>query len=215
MRQPSIIFLLILTFFISSQSFSYAAIKGGIDYSIPIDYSKLSEAELYERGEYYFKQVESMDSLTNEFSNALLIYSILTNLNPSNTSYNVKLGILYDKIKKDRYAKGCFSKAININSNNPEAYFYFGEFYRKRESYRKALNYYNKAYSKGYDNNPEMLYQMGIIYEKLGDTSSALKYLNEANNLSPENSFGEKINKVKIQAESNKEYYTNTRIRKY
>ena len=37
---------------------------------------------------------------------------------------------------------------------------------------------------------------MGIIYEKLGDTSSALKYLNEANNLSPENSFGEKINKV-------------------
>ena len=43
MRQPSIIVLLISLFFISGVSPAFSAVKGGIEYNIPVDYSKLSE----------------------------------------------------------------------------------------------------------------------------------------------------------------------------
>ena len=44
MRQLSIILLTLIA--ICCASPTYAAVKGGIDYSIPIDYTKLSESEL-------------------------------------------------------------------------------------------------------------------------------------------------------------------------
>ena len=129
MRQLSTIFLLIFLMLLV-QSPSIGAYKGGVSYSIPIEYRNLSEAELKDKAKKYFYLAEKLPDKTvdDAMTNALLLYSVLQNKNPENPEYPVKLGILYDKISKDRYAKGSFSRAIGVNSSCYDAYFYFGEF---------------------------------------------------------------------------------------
>ena len=215
MRQLSILILLILVCFNLGTLNASSAIKGGVHYSIPIDYSKLSEAELADKAKihYYNAQNAPEKTLTEDITNALFLYSVLEKVNSTQIDYPIKQGILYDKLGKDRYAKGCFSRAIGISSNNPKAYFYFGEFYYKREMYRKALKYYNEAYKNGFSESYETLYQIGDIYEKLGDTRSALKYLNDAMQKSPNSELENKIKKINAKHATNNEFYTNTRIR--
>ena len=146
-------------------------------------------------------------------TNALFLYNILFKVNPDKLEYSVKLGILYDKVGKDRQAKGQFSRAIGINKESPLPYFYFGEFYYKRNLYRKAMKYYNEAYKKGFKTNYDLLFRMGDIYEKFGDTRSALKYLKEAEAQNPNSELADKIKRVELQDSVNKEYYSDTRIR--
>lgn len=215
MRQLAITFLLIIFVLSFGQIPSVAYIKGNVEYSIPTDYEKLSEQELADKANKYFFLAEKYeDGIVNEdITNALFLYSVLQHKNPENIIYAVRQGVLYDKIGVDRYAKGCFSKAISINKTIPEPYFYFGEYYYKREEYRKALKYYNEAYNKGFVTNYNLLYKMGDIYEKFGDTRSSLKYLNEAKKQSPNPELENKIKRVESQDLINKEYYSDTRIR--
>lgn len=217
MRQPSIILLLISLMVIGSGLSAFGAIKGKIDYSIPVDYSKLSEPELEAKAKvYYFNAMKLKDGEMNEdMTNALMLYSVLQNTNPENISYCVKLGTLYDKLNMDRYAKGNLSRAIGIDASQPEPYFYLGEFYYKRQMYRKALKYYGEAYQRGYTTNYDMLYKMGDIYEKFGDTRSALKYLQDASAQNPNSELDNKIKRIEAQHSVNKEYYSNTRLRNY
>ena len=146
-------------------------------------------------------------------TNALMLYNVLEKKSPTNIEYPIKLGILYDKLYKDRQSKGFFSKAIGIDNTNPKPYFYLGEFYYKRELYRKALKYYNKAYKLGDSTNYDLLFKIGDIYEKFGDTRSALKYLKEAQSQSANPELNNKIKRIEAQDAVNKEYYSNTRIR--
>lgn len=215
MRQPSIIVLLISFIILSSTISVSAAIRGKIDYSIPVDYSKLPETELEDKAKvYYFNTQKYKDGEVNEdITNALMIYSVLQNINPNNFSYSVKLGELYDKLNMDKYAKGNLSRAIGIDNTKPEPYFYLGEFYYKRQMYRKALKYYAEAYQRGYQTNYEMLYKIGDTYEKFGDTRSALKYLNEASIQNPNSDLDNKIKRIEVQHSINNEYYSNTRIK--
>ena len=206
MRQLSIILLTLIA--ICCASPTYAAVKGGIDYSIPIDYTKLSESELVGKAsKAYFNAMRTNDKENEEVTNALVLYSLLQNINPAEQIYCVKLGILYDKIGLDRYAKGNFSRAIGLNSFAPEPYFYFGEFYYKREMYKKALKYYTSAYEKGYKSHYETLYKLGDIYQKLGDTHSALMYLKAAAVQSPNSSLDAKIKRVESEDSINHAYY--------
>lgn len=217
MRQPSIKIFILLLLFLGISLPTFSALKTGISYNIPIDYENLSENELELQAEkYYFNSTLVKEGIVNEdVTNALVLYSILQNINPENTKYMVRLGILYDKIGKDRFAKGNFARAISTNSKAPEPYFYYGNYYYKRDSFRKALKYYNEAYKRGYENNYEMLFKMGDIYEKLGDTRSALKYLQEAEKQSPNPEIKAKISRIEVKHSANKEYYSDTRIRKY
>ena len=215
MRQPSIIILLISLLFLIHPSCSYGAVHGGIEYNIPTDYSKLSETELNSKARVcYFNAMKSQKGAVNEdMTNALTLYSILQNINPENIDYAVKTGALYDKLGMDRYAKGNFSRAIGIDSSKPEPYFYFGEFYYKRQMYRKAMKYYNEAYKRGMVSNYDLLYKIGDIYEKFGDTRSALEYLREASKQSPNSELDNKIKRVELSDSVNKEYYSDTRLR--
>lgn len=215
MRQLAITLLLIISLPVFLQNPVFAYVKGGVEYSIPTDYSKLSENEIKDKADtYYFLAQNYKDrEINNDISNALFLYTVLQRINPEEILYAVKQGVLYDKLGIDRYAKGCFSRAISINKNRPEPYFYFGEFYYKREEYRKALKYYNEAYSKGFETNYELLYRMGDIYEKFGDTRSALKYLNDAKLQSPNPNLENKIKRIETNDSINKEFYSETRIR--
>jgi tetratricopeptide (TPR) repeat protein len=195
---------------------SFSAIKGKVYYSIPVDYSKLNEQEIELKArDFFFNAERSTGNQVNEdLTNALLLYNILQSVNPNNIEYPIKAGILYDKINKDKLAKGNFSRAIGIDKNYPKTYFYLGEFYYKRQLYKHALKYYGKSYELGYNTNYDLLLRLGDIYEKFGDTRSALKYLFEAHKQSPNLELDEKINKIKNFDMINKEYYSDTRIRK-
>ena len=107
---------------------SYSAVKGGIDYSIPIDYTKLNQTDLETRAEFYYNSALKSKKLNEDMSSALTLYSILANAYPDNKIYAVRLGKLYDTIGKDRYAKGQYYRAMNINHTHPEPYFYLGEY---------------------------------------------------------------------------------------
>ena len=128
MRQLTTIFLFILSLLVISIQPSFCAVKGGIEYSIPVDYSKLSETEILERAKVYYHNAEQVkDGVVNEdVTNALFTYSVLQNINPENIDYSIKLGKLYEKIGKDRYAKGNYARAIGINISKPEGYFCYG-----------------------------------------------------------------------------------------
>ena len=155
MRQVSITFLLISFLLLGSILPSFSAVKGGIQYSIPTDYSKINEKEIELKARLYFHNAERLqDGIINEdMTNALMLYSVLQQVNPDKIEYPIKLGILYDKVGKDRQAKGNFSRAIGLDKTNPLPYFYLGEFYYKRELYRRALKYYNETYTRGYETN--------------------------------------------------------------
>ena len=93
-------------------------------------------------------------------------------------------------------------------------YFYFAEFYYKRQMYRKALKYYNLAYTHGFNTNYHTLFKIGDIYEKLGDSRSALKYLKDAQIQKETPELADKILRIERYNPANKEYYSDTRIRK-
>ena len=214
MRQVSIIILLIILAFISTNAVYCSTIKTGIKYSIPIDYSKLNEQELKLKAQDYFHNIQFVDDgvINDDMTNALMLYNILSKVNPENIDYPIRLGILLDKIGKDKQAKGNFGRAMALDKTNPFPYYCLGEFYHKRELYTKALKYYNKAYCLNFNTNYDLLYKMGDTYEKLGDTRSALKYLKEAFIQSPNLELEDKIKEVEAQDLVNREYYSDTRI---
>lgn len=208
MRHISIIILLILVSILGVIPESFAAVKGGIEYSIPVDYSKLSDFELKVKADKYFYLAEQYkdSTLNDDITNALMLYSILQNINPENEIYSIRLGILYDKINVTRYAKGNFSRAIGVAPNKPEPYFYFGEYYYKKQMYRKALKYYKEALAKGYSENYDLNLRLGDIYEKLGDTKLSLIYLKKAASKSPNDNLDNKIKRVETFDSTNRIY---------
>ena len=215
MRQPSIIILVSIVFLLCNLQ-AQSEIRGKIEYSIPVDYSRLSQKELDFKGhEYFYLATKYKDGvLSEEATQALNIYGILQHIDPENPDYCVKQGILYDKLKKERQAKGCFARAISVDKNYADAYFEFGNFHYKRTNYRRALQYYIQAYRLGYETKYDLLEKMGDIYEKLGDTRSALKYLKLALEQSPNENLANQINRIEANDSVNKTFYENTRIHK-
>lgn len=213
MRQPSIIILVSIVFLLCNLQ-AQSEIRGKIEYSIPVDYSRLSQKELDFKGhEYFYLATKYKDGvLSEEATQALNIYGILQHIDPENPDYCVKQGILYDKLKKERQAKGCFARAISVDKNYADAYFEFGNFHYKRTNYRRALQYYIQAYRLGYETKYDLLEKMGDIYEKLGDTRSALKYLKLALEQSPNENLANQINRIEANDSVNKTFYENTRI---
>lgn len=205
--------IFVLLFLASLPAFS--AIQGGLEYSIPIDYTKLSREELDTKAGFYYNLAikNSQGKINDEMTAALNLYKILQRQNPDNTFYNIRLGHLYDIIGKDKYAKGCFYQAIGCDDTQAEPYFRLGEFYYRRQLYKRALKFYKEAYKKGFATHYETLYKLGDIYEKLGDTEAALKYLKLASQQSPNSELDSKIQRVEAANQANREYYSDTRIR--
>lgn len=214
MRQPSIILLItILILFLNLPA--QCAVQGNVDYAPQIDYSQLTEDDLEQKAKaYYFLAMQNeSDTITDETTKALNMYRALQKIDPKNEAYCVKLGALYDKINQDKYAKENLSRAISINSTNPEPYFYFGEYYYKRCEFRKAFKYYKKAYERGYMVHYETLCRMGDISAKFGDTRCAVIYFEAAYQLNPNPELQKAITFFKGKDAENHLFNSNTRIR--
>ena len=91
---------------------SCAVIKGELEYQIPIDYSKLSTEELENKaGFYYGLALKTSNGKVNEdMTSALNLYAILSNKNPENTFYKIRLGHLYDIMARIDMLKDTFFK---------------------------------------------------------------------------------------------------------
>lgn len=208
------IILLVMCFFANALPVC-ATLKSGIEYKLPIDYTKLNEVELEEKANFYYNLAIKNDNtkeLTTEMTNALVLYTILTRKFPDNTSYFTKLGSLYDLCNQDIFAKTNFNRAISEDSSRAETYFYYGEFFYRRDALKKALNMYKKAYQKGFDNDYTTVFKIGDIYAKIGDTDAALKYFNIANKILPSAELENKIFETEQINQVNRVYYSDTRI---
>lgn len=208
MRQLYIITLSVFIFIAFNMS-AEASYKGGITYSIPIEYKNLSETELKIKAENSFSQaLQSQErGLNPDYTEALNLYSILLNINPDKVDYVIKLGILYDKLGKDRQAKGNFARAIGIDSSKPGSYFYYGEFYYRREFYRHALKYYKKALERANEPSYALYFRLGDVYEKLGDTKQSLQFYQQAQAINPNEDLSTRIQRVTSANSTNNMYY--------
>ena len=175
MRQLIKIFILSLLL-IFNLHLALAELRGGVDYQIPIDYTKLNQAELEAEAKTYYGKAIVSKKLNDDMTKALNIYTMLSNAAPDNAAYALKLGKLYDVLGKDRYAKGNYYRAMGIDKSDPEPYCYLGDFYYDREQYRKALNFYTKAYDRGYSVQSHTLDRISDIRKRLGDSIIPTKY---------------------------------------
>lgn len=167
------------------QTCVYSVQRGGIQYTIPVEYSAIDENALNTEAESLFQRYLNSDNPQQQYvllEQMLSDYSILGNINKENPLYFTRLGIIFDKLGKDRYAKSNFFRSANLVDSNPYNYYAFGNFYYDRQEYLKALKMYKNAYNSGYNSHFYTLYQLGRIYEKLGDYTSAIKYFKEALN---------------------------------
>ena len=106
-----------------------------------------------------------------------------------------------------RLAKEYFSKAINIEPDNPSANFYFGEFYYTRRDYNRALKYYRIAYNNGYSNKYDINIRLATINEKLADLINAKKFYEISYSIKPDNKIQEKIQLLNELNYDKSEYY--------
>ena len=206
MRHSARVLLILIILFLTSVS-AHSAIKGGIDYSIPIDYTKLNQTVLEEKAEFYYNTAINSKKLNDDMTSALVLYTILTKKDPENMIYALHLGKLYDVIGKDRYAKEYYYQAMGLDQKRPEPYYYLGDYFYDREQYRKALKFYQRAYDCGYSTHYSTLYKLGDIYQKFGDTQNSIKYLQSAYTLSPNEELSTKLIDVENVNKSNKEFY--------
>lgn len=204
--------LVFLLLFLIFGATTFATEQASVEYSAyTIDYAKLDEITLKTEAEHLFELANLGENQEKYIAQALGVYQLLLKKCPDKVEYCVRLGQLYSMLKKDRYAKEYYYRAITLNPTSHLPYESFGDFYYERSDFRNALKQYKRAYNsdnKVYNVN----FKMGTIYHKLGDTHSALKYLKEAETLA---SNEELTNKIRILEELNSlnaVYYQNTRL---
>ncbi len=173
-----------LFFFLGINSIVYATQFGEIQYdNTHIDYSKIDIEATQKLADYYFEKAlddSNPDTQKEYLQKASAEYHILTHAQHNNIYPIIQMARVYDMEDENRYAKDYFFQALKVDKNNPEANYYFGEFYFKRKEYNKALYFYNRAFQNGFKENFDVLYKQGIIFEKFGDLTKAKKYYRKA-----------------------------------
>lgn len=182
---------------------SVLALEGRVDYADNIiDYTRLNYVEILNYGNQNLK--------SRNYENALLYYNIATKINPQNPKPYIRLGEIYGYINQYDLAKKNFYIALNLESRNAEASYYFANFFYDNKQYQKALVYYLKAYKYGYENKYEANIRLGEVYEKLADLERAKNYYKHAFRLNRENKFLlDKINSLEDTKYYKSQYYLN------
>lgn len=148
-----------------------------IEYDVPIDYSKIDKNALANQANQffdYFEQITDTEYRKRYIQPLLNRYSVLSVMAPDDPFYFTRLGILYDELGEESYAKSNFFKATNLVPDYKYASYSFGNFYFKRGYYRKALRQYKLADGINSPYKYERFMKMGAIYEKLANFKYAL-----------------------------------------
>ena len=91
-----------------------------------------------------------------------------------------------------RDAKNTLMIALNINENNPKVSYYLGEAFFMEGEYFHAIDFYNWAYSHGYQKDYKTNYKLGVCFEKLDDISKARFHYQNALNTNPSSTQAQK-----------------------
>lgn len=163
-------FLLIFIILISVILPSSSALKGNLEYKIPIDYSQIDKEELDAIGANYYdiSLNSAKGKINDDVTSALNIYTILSNKDPENIIYAIRLGKLYEIVGKDRHAKGNYFRAMGIDQSRPEPYYYLSEFFYKKEQYRRAYKMLLRAIEHGYNEHANAQSRLEELNKKLG-----------------------------------------------
>ncbi len=191
----------------SSQAFQSGKIEKN---SVFFDYSKLDAYEIGKEADSFFEKYQKAEE-QSEKENWLNLsagkYYLLTKIDNTAIRPYVQLGRIYDEKNKTGLAKENFYKATNLNALDPYANFYFGEFYYKRNDYKRALKYYNTAYNNGLNNRYDLNIRLAVIYEKFADLVNAKKFYEISNSIKPDSALQEKIRLLNESGYDKSEYY--------
>ena len=205
---PLLFLLMLLTL---NSNISIAAVSGRLEYnSVLFDYSKLNFSSIKKEADKNFDlylQTKNRTEKKKFLNLATSKYYILTKIDYTRIEPYIQLGRIYDYTDHPRLAKEYFSKAINIEPDNPSANFYFGEFYYTRRDYNRALKYYRIAYNNGYSNKYDINIRLATINEKLADLINAKKFYEISYSIKPDNKIQEKIQLLNELNYDKSEYY--------
>lgn len=169
--------LLLLAIFSYSLQFCSATQFANVEYTVPIDYSKIDKNALATQANQFFDnfiKITDKEYRKRYIQPLLNRYSVLSTIDPSEPLYLTRLAILYDEMGQNIYAKSYFFRATNIDPNYKYASYSFGNYYYNRGYYRRALKEYKKAVGIEYPYSYDRFVKVGSIYEKLGNYKPAL-----------------------------------------
>lgn len=193
---------------LSSLAIEKASIKYDEDL---IDYTKLNVDVVLQEADTFFDQYQKTQD-KKYLSTAMGKYYIVTKIHPVEMYPTVQLARTYDFAHLDRIAKEYFSIGYDINKKDPYLNYYHGEFYFRRNDYKRALRYYKIAYNNGYDNYYDLNVKIATIYEKFADLKNAQYYYEKAFSINPQNSdLRDRALKIKSLGYDKSEYYHSIR----
>lgn len=187
---------------------AFCAKSGGVEYhDYLFDYSKIDTEPLKLEADKMLSQAlnEADERVKNDILHkAMKNYYIILKISPDNVEVLNKRALIYDIQERNLLAKSYFSRALNIDKDNPETNFLVGDYFYKRRDYKRALRYFSCAYENGY-NDFDINYKLAVIYEKLGDLCNAKRFYQEA--YSFDDAKYELLDKIENIPEENEEYH--------
>ena len=194
---------------------SFSIEKGSVKYEDNLmDYSVLDGQKILEEADGYFEQYETTKD-PKYLSTAMGKYYMVTKIYPVEIYPMVQLARTYDEKKLDRFAKEYFSICYDINKKDPYLNYYLGDFYFKRDDYKRALRYFKRAYENGYSEYFDLNLKIATIYEKFADLLTAKYYYEKAFSLDRTNTnLKDKALQIESLNYGNSGYYNNNSIRK-
>lgn len=206
-------------FIIFSYTPAFSAQNGKLEYNAVLyDYSSFDVQKVTHEADEIFEKYNNAKTDAERLQlgqNALCKYYLLTKIDYENVYPFVQLARLYIDKDKKKFAKEHLSTALNLDSKNPYANYYYGEFYFKYRDYRRALKHYLIAYNNGYKNLYDLNLKMAIIYEKFGDIQKSIDFYSQAHKIdsSQHPEISEKLNSLKQLNYDKSEYYSRNIIR--
>ncbi len=185
--------------------------KGSVKYEDNLmDYSVLDGQKILQEADAFFKQYETTKDV-NCLGTAMGKYYIVTKIYPVEIYPMVQLARTYDEKKLDKFAKEYFSICYDINKKDPYLNYYLGDFYYKRNDYKRALRYFRRAYDNGYSEYYDLNIKIATIYEKFADLLKAKYYYEKAFAMNPTNtSLKDKTLQIESLNYYNSGYYKNS-----
>ncbi len=201
-----VVLLITALFLFSSPAFSVKS--GGVEYhDYLFDYSHLDPEPIMLEADALFSQALTQedekikDDLLHQ---AMKNYYILLKISPGNVEVLNKRALIYDIQDRNILARSFFSRALNIEKDNPETNYLVGDYFYKRRDFKRALRYFSVAYENGY-NDFDITYKLAVVYEKLGDLCNAKRFYQEA--YSFDETKSDILDKIESIPEENEEYH--------
>ena len=192
----------------------FAVEKGSVKYEDNLmDYSVLDGHKILQEADSFFEQYETTKN-PNYLSTAMGKYYIVTKIYPIEIYPMVQLARTYDEKKLDKFAKEYFSICYDINKKDPYLNYYMGDFYYKRNDFKRALRYFKRAYDNGYSEYYDLNVKIATIYEKFADLLTAKYYYEKAFSLNQSNTnLKDKALQIESLNYENSGYYKDNSIR--